>query len=222
MPTKRGYITSSKYTEITNRRVINTAEWERQANQAEELLDRIIGPHSPFNNSFELKSAVATFTTITGDNFSSDKDDYYKHMRIKIKEGTGKGEEVFISGYSGSTKIATVTGTFTNPPNTTSVIIVDQPGRFPRTEDVDVDGRPTLPDFVTTATAYILEFWDIKAGNYGFNADVMNDMGGKLNESIEDYSVTYDWSRDIRELIGRKAYEYILRSGVIRRVGAIS
>jgi len=221
MPTKRGYITQAKYTEITNRSINNTVEWERQANQAEELLDTVVGPHPPFNPSFELDDAVSTATTITGDDFNSDKDDFYKNMRVRVKEGTGKGEEVFITGYAGDTKIATVSGVWVNQPDTNSAVIVDQNAVFPRREDFDPDGRPTLPDFVTTATAYILEFWDIKGGDCGFNADVFNDVGGKLNEEIEDYLVKYDWSRDVRELTGRKAYEYLLRSGAIRRVGTI-
>lgn len=216
MATKRGYITTAKYTEITNRSLSNTAEWERQLNRAEEYVDLISGFWPKFHLPSTINSPTATSSTIAGSFLSSNKDDYYNNLRIRVVQGTGSGYEGRITDYNGSTGVATVSGSFSSTPDSTSTIVIEQDAVFPRLQDMDIDGRPRVPDYVTLAVAYIVEYWDIKGGDGGINADVMNDTGGKESESIEGYSVAYRTSREIREIIGNKAYEVLARSGLIR------
>ena len=221
MSTNRGYITTTQYTDISNQSVTNVTEWERQMSRVEELVDSIVGPHPQLRSNFKLDNLTATASTLAGDDFSEDKDDYYNNMFGEVKQGTAKGDSFRVISYNGTTKVATVSGTFSATPDTTSVILIEQDAVFPRLADTDADSRPVIPYAVTLACGYAMEFIDTKAGDGGINADIMNDVGGKLNESSEDYTVDYHWSREVREIIGRKAYEVLSRSGLIQRTGVI-
>lgn len=58
----------------------------------------------------------ATSTTATLDTGASASDNYYRHTIIEIISGTGAGQSRFVTGYVGSTKVATVaTAWVTNP-----------------------------------------------------------------------------------------------------------
>lgn len=52
---------------------------------------------------------------------ASASNNYYNGMYVFILEGTGKGQEAFISAYNGSTKVATVSAAWTTQPDATSI-----------------------------------------------------------------------------------------------------
>jgi hypothetical protein len=63
-------------------------------------------------------------TTITLDASASAVDDFYKNTMIYLVSGTGSPQARFISGYVGSTKVATVPTWATNPDNTSVFTIL--------------------------------------------------------------------------------------------------
>lgn len=65
-------------------------------------------------NSFSLETGGGSPTTSTIDNF-------YNHQRLVIVDGTGEGQLVIISDYTGSSQVATVTPAFLTTPDATSV-----------------------------------------------------------------------------------------------------
>src|SRR5688500_10664257 len=61
-------------------------------------------------------------TTITLDSGASASDDHYNGLYVSITSGTGSGQAAqLISDYVGSTRVATVSGTFSPVPDATSV-----------------------------------------------------------------------------------------------------
>jgi hypothetical protein len=76
-------------------------------------------------NSVRSNTAQAgAATTITLDAGASATNDYYKNDVVYITGGTGVGQARFISGYVGSTKVATVGTWATNPDNTSTFAIL--------------------------------------------------------------------------------------------------
>lgn len=65
--------------------------------------------------------ATATITLESGE---SATDDIYKGMPIEIDGGTGDGQSGVITGYVGSTKVATVAADWTTPPDATSTYTI--------------------------------------------------------------------------------------------------
>jgi len=221
--TKRGYITAGEYTTLTDRSISETVEWERQTNTAERLVDLAVGPYAPFYTSDSITITSATSNTFISSALSENKDDYYNNLRVQIKEGTGSGYSGFITDYVGATTTCTVSGNFNTTPDTNSTIIVDQLAVFPRIQDFDADSRPIIPEAVTEATAFIMEYWDVKGGADGFNASEFNITGGKAREKIGNYEVEYDLSQenDMRKLIGNKAQMVLQKAGLFQRHGRI-
>jgi len=71
-----------------------------------------------------LRSGTASAgaaSTITLDSSADPRNDYYNDNRIFIYSGTGAGQIRTISDYVGSTKVATVSSTWTTNPDSTSV-----------------------------------------------------------------------------------------------------
>lgn len=66
-------------------------------------------------------AATGGAATITFDSGADPRNDYYNNARIYIYSGTGAGQIRTISDYVGSTKIATVSASWTTPPDGTSV-----------------------------------------------------------------------------------------------------
>ena len=66
----------------------------------------------------------ATSTTITLDRSASSVDDYYNNLFVGIVAGDGYGELFLISDYDGSTKTATIDGTWTTTPTTNSIYTI--------------------------------------------------------------------------------------------------
>jgi len=222
LPTKFNYITTEDYTALTDRTVSNLAEWERQADIASRLIDLTVGPHPSFHIRQDITITSADFTTFVSGDLNEDKDDFYNNLRVEIKQGTGSVYKGFITDYVSSSTTCTVSGAFSAVPDSTSFIYISQPAVFPRRQDRDTDGRPFIPDAVTEATAYAIEFWDIKGGDDGINATEFISAGGKLNEKIGSYSITYEDSSDVRKLIGNKSYLTLQKAGLIRRHGSIT
>lgn len=78
-----------------------------------------------------VRSATAqagAATTITLDASASAVDQFYLNDLLYIVSGTGAGQARFISGYVGSTKVATVTTWVTNPDNTSVFAILPSDG----------------------------------------------------------------------------------------------
>lgn len=66
-----------------------------------------------------LQAAAANTATLA--TTASAVDDFYTRSKIVIAQGTGAGQERVLSDYDGTTKVATITPTWTTTPNTTSV-----------------------------------------------------------------------------------------------------
>ena len=69
----------------------------------------------------------ATPTSITLAKNASDHDGAYTEHVLRIIEGTGRGEQQPIKSYDGKTKIATLHGTWTAIPDTTSIYTIIGP-----------------------------------------------------------------------------------------------
>lgn len=221
MATERGYITQTEYETYSNNNVSDSAEWTRQANIAEAMVDAYVGPHFKFHPDKQVTIASTTSSTFTTSDLDSDKDDFFNGLRVRVVQGTGSGYDGVITDYNSSTDACTVSPAFSSQPTSSSVVVVEQRGVFPRAQDSDVSGRPRVPENVTRAVAAILEFWDTKGGTAGINADAFNSGSAKSSETIGSYSVTYAGSdRDAVELLGEKAVT--LLEAYRRRTGAIT
>ena len=62
--------------------------------------------------------------TVTLDSFASDVDSFYNGYTIKITDGTGTGQNRTITGYVGSTKIATINSSWSTNPDLSSVFLI--------------------------------------------------------------------------------------------------
>lgn len=227
MPTKRGYITLDKFTDLTNLSVADLVEFERQADIAEREVDLICGPsprfHPPRKGTFSSASSTGQTSTAVVSELDDSKDDYYNNLRFEIKQGAGAVFDGFITDYVASTTTVTVSGAFSSTPDADSELIVTQRAVFPRLTDFDADGRPIIPEAVTEAVAYAIEYAFVKGGDAGFNANVFGSGGGKEAERIGQYFVKYSDSQDQEAIrrIGVRAYQTLQNAGLIRRIGAI-
>lgn len=82
------------------------------------------------NNKPKLYTGIpqsATLTSIILDTNASDCDGMYIGHALRIIEGAGLGEQHTIKAYNGKTKIATLHGTWTTIPDTTSVYAIISP-----------------------------------------------------------------------------------------------
>lgn len=74
------------------------------------------------NEPAETGTAQAgSSTTITLASAESAVDNFYAGLPITLTAGTGSGQTAIIASYVGSTKVATIQGTFSTPPDNTSV-----------------------------------------------------------------------------------------------------
>ena len=223
MPTTRGYITASRFTELTNLSVTDLVEWERQINIAERHVDLVCGATPSFHHPRVVTVSSATSNTMISPELNSDKDDYYNNLSVEIKQNTGAGYSGFITDYDSTTTTVTVSGSFETNPDSTSKVVISQVAVFPRIRDFDADGRPFIPQAVTEACAYALEYAYIKGGDAGFNSNAFSFGGGVDSESIGNYSIKYSPTSDQDSigLIGARAYQTLERAGLIVRIGHI-
>lgn len=90
--------------------------------------DRILFHDGHVPSIFEegaVQEDLGSDTTIKLSISSSDTNDYYKDIFLKIIEGTGNGQIRKIMEYDGATKIATIKGSWTAIPDTTSNYSID-------------------------------------------------------------------------------------------------
>ena len=72
-------------------------------------------------------------STITLDAGASATDNFYRYQQIVIRSGTGANQAAIIASYVGSTKVATITGTWATNPDVTSVFTVIPEGKIAAT-----------------------------------------------------------------------------------------
>lgn len=71
---------------------------------------------------------TATSNTITLASTASSSDSFYNNCKIKLISGTGSGSTTYtITGYVGATKVATISGTFSTTPNSSTVYQIAPP-----------------------------------------------------------------------------------------------
>lgn len=83
-------------------------------------------PTTGLNPVLSNTAASATASTIVLNAGASSLDSFYNNMMISIVSGTGIGQARIITGYTGSSKTATVSRTWiTNPDNTSGFVITN-------------------------------------------------------------------------------------------------
>lgn len=79
------------------------------------------------NESIIVRSGTAQAggaSTITLDSGASGTNSFYNQMVVKIVSGTGAGQAAVISSYNGTSKVATISGTWITNPSSSSVFVV--------------------------------------------------------------------------------------------------
>jgi hypothetical protein len=110
------------------------------------LLSRLSAARAAMLDALSLRTGTAqagAAGTITLDSGASATNDLYKGQWVAITSGTGAGQVRLISGYVGSTKVASVHGNWATNPDNTSV--------FYLLSAADINGL-VLADTVTTLT----------------------------------------------------------------------
>ena len=221
----RGYgPTVAEFAQFTNRDVTNVAEFERQRTRAQEVFDALCGKWTPFHiDEREISLGDLTSSTFTSSAFDVNKDDFYNNLELRIVQGDAKGFRGYIAGYNSSTGVATISGVSSNvtfsTASTSDTAILTQIAQFPRMEDMDVTGRPRVPEGLNRIISYILEYWVNLESQEGFNADEMaNLQADVIQEGLGDWQTTFKTDRNINiQIIGPKAYELAIRLGYIKR-----
>jgi hypothetical protein len=91
----------------------------------------LTGSSSVFHDGRTGTAQAGASTTITLDSGAIATNDIYKGSYVTITGGTGAGQTRIISGYVGSTKVATVSVAWSTAPNNTSTFIVSsQVGQY--------------------------------------------------------------------------------------------
>lgn len=94
------------------------------------------------------KSNVQAGTTdsITLDSSASSTDDFYNFTRINISTGTGAGQSRVIADYNGTTKVATITPSWTISPDSSSQFIIEGGSVHASTQDGGYDNASVWVD----------------------------------------------------------------------------
>lgn len=82
------------------------------------------------NHSGTMQAGSAGTTAVLASGASS-SDDYYNNSLLMIVAGTGAGQSQYISDYTGSTRTATMNGTWVTTPDNTSVYAILPGGTIP-------------------------------------------------------------------------------------------
>lgn len=113
-------------------------------NLAEELIDQYVGPQQSFQ-SFELIGRVQSSPAANQFNLQANKDqgayqqDFFKNAEVEIVGGTGAGQiaHVLTNILPG---LVTTYENFSSALDSTSIYKIYQLGKFPRMQDVYLDG----------------------------------------------------------------------------------
>jgi len=225
----RGYgPTQAELIQFTNRRITNTAEFERQRARAQEVFDALCGIWVPFHiDGRSISLGDLTAESFTSNDLSVTQDDYYNNLELRIVQGDGKGFRGYISGYTSSDGVVTVSGVSPDvsfsATSASDTAVLTQIAQFPRLNDIDVTGRPRNPEGLSRIIAYIMEYWVNLEDQKGFNADEMaNLQADVIQEGLGAWQTTFKADRNINiQLIGPKAYELAVRQGYIRRTARL-
>jgi hypothetical protein len=135
-------------------------------------------------------------TTITLDAGAVATDDIYNGASITITSGTGAGQTRIISDYVGSTKVATVSTSWTTTPNNTSVFSVTS--QVDQYINASPQGRLRITKFISaTSVEAITEF-------PFFNTTAVVSGNWELESGYEDvWSTSRGWQRSVSFHEGR-------------------
>ena len=122
-------------------------------------------------------------TTITLESGASSVDDTYNGQLIHISSGTGVGQAKAIGDYVGSTKVATVIGTWATAPDSTSVYDV-----YP----ADIDEITSAP----TAAAIADAVWDESTAGHTSSGTFGEQVKNDIDSILVDTGTTLDSKLD--------------------------
>lgn len=121
-------------------------------------------------------------STITLDSGASATNNFYQNQVIFLRSGTGAGQSAIITSYVGSTKVATIVGTWATNPDNTSVFTILPFGSITTTVSGGVNVTQWNGINVTAATAGIP---DVNVKNYN-NQTAQTDANNLPKTDIED------------------------------------
>lgn len=195
MTSKRGYLTILELEQFADIEVIDDDEAYDKISQAEEMIDDYVGfQEKSYKNKLQGKiSEVPSSTTFKLDTIhlnSFPYTNFFKGLHVEIVGGTGAGQQRKIAS-STSLGVLTVESAFTDSPDTTSIYLIYQIGKFPRHKDLFTNNNENpigyhrnIPEDVKRATAAQLQYM-IVMGDAFFASN-----GEETSEQIGDYSVT--------------------------------
>ena len=149
-----------------------------------------------FHNGRTGTAQAGASTTITLDAGAVATDDIYNGASITITSGTGAGQTGIISDYVGSTKVATVSTSWTTTPNNTSVFSVTS--QVDQYINASPQGRLRITKFISaTSVEAITEF-------PFFNTTAVVSGNWELESGYEDvWSTSRGWPRSVSFHEGR-------------------
>lgn len=149
-----------------------------------------------FHNGRTGTAQAGASTTITLDAGAVATDDIYNGATITITSGTGAGQTRIISDYVGSTKVATVSTSWTTTPNSTSVFSVTS--QVDQYINASPQGRLRITKFISaTSVEAITEF-------PFFNTTAVASGNWELESGYEDvWSSSRGWPRSVSFHEGR-------------------
>jgi hypothetical protein len=149
-----------------------------------------------FHNGRTGTAQAGASTTITLDAGAVATDDIYNGASITITSGTGAGQTRIISDYVGSTKVATVSTSWTTTPDNTSVFSVTS--QVDQYINVSPQGRLRITKFISaTSVEAITEF-------PFFNTTAVVSGSWELESGYEDvWSTSRGWQRSVSFHEGR-------------------
>lgn len=141
-------------------------ETDQKISLAEQLIDSYVGYQERAVNEVpgEVSSVDGTTIFDTGGGSSLHRPDgYFTGSHIEIVDGTGAGQVRRIESSSQDAQSITVDLAFDTEPDTTSIFLITQVGKFPRAKDTRLSRDGTryyrrIPQAVKDATAAQLEF----------------------------------------------------------------
>lgn len=137
----------------------------------------IIEPSPGRQHVNEGLAIAASSNTITLNTAASNTDNIYVGQYIFIRSGTGQDQVKVVSAYNGTTRVATIVGTWEIIPDTTS-------------------GYVMVPD---TGTEKVDEMWKLQGMDVNNDLVVTNisrDAGAEISQTIADVAGTVTVSRD--------------------------
>lgn len=217
MASRRKYVTTADVEGYADIDVSDTTEAEERISVAEEIIDAYVRNVDPDVKSEYYGTATGGNTTTLLDTSSDSplqfNDDYFTYCEVEIIGGTNKGEVRTIASSSKDNQQLTFDSAFSSAIDSTSVYVIRQLSRFPRTIDVIVESEKyykRIPDAVKRAVLAQMEYM-INKGEGFFMDGVTKD-----SESLGDYSFT---SKKVNLMIAPKARMYLKK--FVNRIGKI-